>query len=182
MKMKGIGLAVLFGLAGCHGATDADRIENSIRENLANQGTVEDVNMVSQDENSLNGYAEIRTASGQRSRLNCDARRNARGDFSWHCLQPVDAALLGQVEGWIRDRFREAGMDVIDIDLSRAGDDNNIAGYARVRDGTGGETRARCRAVRDAPDSNLFSFRCGEIADSWAAARPLGNPRAGGGK
>jgi hypothetical protein len=65
------------------------QMEDVIRQNLARQGTVEQVDMTRQDDNHMTGYALLRDSDGDEGRFSCSADRDpARGDFSWHCSPP----------------------------------------------------------------------------------------------
>lgn len=169
MKRKLIGLAAVAALAACGAAAagDEERIEASIRDGLKAQGEVEAVSLARQDPDHFTGEATVRDGEGQQRRMICTAER-AGTSFNWRCAQAIDEALLGEVEGLIRDRMSELG-EVTEVALERAGDEDNMAGHVVYRDRSGGEVRMPCRAVRDAAGDNLFSWRCGEAAEAWAA-------------
>lgn len=168
MDRKAIGLAVLAVLAACGAASsDEDRIEASIREGLKAQGNVEEVSLVRQGADRFTGEATVRDDQGQQRRMTCIAERTGE-TFNWRCAQAIDEAMLREVEGLIRERLSELGT-VTEVALERAGDEDNMAGYAVYRDPAGGEIRTPCRAVRDAAGDNRFSWRCGEAAEAWAA-------------
>jgi hypothetical protein len=179
MKTKALAMAGLLILAGCNVASEADRLEEAVSEQLANQGTVEEVSFTAQDENSMTGHAMIRRDSGEPRRMNCTARRASGSNFDWNCVQAIDAPILQEMEGMIRERMAEQG-EVIEVDMQRSGDDNNMAGHVVVRAPTGEEVRTPCRAVRDDPAESLFSWRCGAEAEAWARERAAGREGEGG--
>lgn len=171
MKKTYVTLALLFALAGC--ASEEEQLENAIREGLANQGMVQEVDLTVSDENNMTGYAVIRENSGRQGRLNCNAQRSEGSNFNWRCSPAIDEATVQEMETAIRNNL--AGQaDVASVDMQRAGDDNHMTGHAVIRDGAGGEVRVPCTAERT--EGANFSWRCGEDA---AAA---GQGAATGGK
>lgn len=184
MKMTPFALTSLLVLGACSFGTDADRVEQSVAEQLADRGAVEEVSFTSTDDDNMTGFATIRTPTGQTQRMNCTARRTSGANFDWNCVQAIDEALLDEIKGLIRERLSREG-EVVQVELERADDDNNAAGYVVVRGPNGEEVRADCRAVRDRPGENLFSWRCGEGADAWAEQRnreAVGGGAGGGDK
>jgi hypothetical protein len=159
MNRKAIVLAALLGVAGCNMASEEDQLENAIREGLSNQGTVQEVNLTRQDENNINGFAMVRETSGRSGRLNCTAQRTDGSNFNWRCSPAIDQSVLDEMEGQIRTQLAQQA-DVVEVSLERAGDDNHMAGYVRVRDGVGGEERVPCSAERT--QGANFAWRCGE--------------------
>ena len=159
MKKLSISLAVLAAVTGC--ASEEEQLEDAIREGLANQGTVQEVNLTETDENNLTGYAMIRENSGREGRLNCTAQRGEGSNFNWRCSPAIDEATLQEVETAIRTNLA-AQAEVVEVDLQRAGDDDHMTGHAVVRDGTGGEVRVPCSAERI--EGANFNWRCGEQA------------------
>lgn len=171
-------LAALVGLAGCQMQSEEEQLENAIRDGLANQGTVQEVNLVQQDENNLTGYAMIREASGRTGRLNCTAQRSDGTNFSWRCAPAIDEAALQDIENAIRQNL-SAQAEVAEVDMQRANDDNHMAGYVLLRDGGGNELRVPCNATRDDVQTQMFNWRCGE--DQGAEANAEGTPPAADG-
>ncbi|MDQ8754629.1 hypothetical protein RCO27_00145 [Sphingosinicella sp. LHD-64] len=165
MNRTVIVMAALLGAAGCNMASEEDRLENSIREELGKQGTVQEVNLTRQDENNMVGYATIREHSGRSGRLNCTAQRTEGANFNWRCSPAIDQAVLDEMEGQIRTQLAQQA-DVAEVSLERAGDDNHMAGYVVVREG-GGETRVPCTAERT--EGANFSWRCGEETETGGA-------------
>ena len=178
MKMKSFGLAGLLTLAACSVGSGADRLEEVVGDQLANQGTVEEVTFTAQDENRMTGHAMLRDASGQQRRMNCTARRTSGSSFDWNCTQAIDEALLQQMEGMIRETMTQQG-EVIEVELQRAGDDDNMAGHVVVRGSSGEQIRATWRAVRDRPGGAFFSWRCDKGAEAWAEERSQGSAAGG---
>ena len=179
MKTKALAMTGLLILAGCNVVSEADRLEEAVGEQLANQGTVEEVSFAAQDENSMTGHAMIRRDSGEPRRMNCMARRASGSNFDWTCVYAIDETLLLEMEGMIRERLAERG-EVIEVDMQREGDDDNMAGHVVVRSPSGEEVRMPCRAVRDDPADALFSWRCGAEAEAWARERAAGREGEGG--
>ena len=63
------------------------RMENNIRQELAQQAEVLQVELSRQDDNRMSGYALLRDQSGMEVRTNCTATRNASNaaNFNWEC-------------------------------------------------------------------------------------------------
>ena len=66
-------------------------MEATIRESLAAQASVEQVEMTRQDDDHMTGFAIVRDAGGNRIRTDCTAARDNddQGNFSWQC-RPAD--------------------------------------------------------------------------------------------
>ena len=159
MKNVIVALALLSVLAGC--ASEEEQLENAIREGLANQGTVQEVDLTVSDENNMTGFARIRENSGREGRLNCTAQRSEGSNFNWRCSPAIDEATLQEMETAIRTNL--AGQaEVVEVDMQRAADDDHMSGHALLRDGSGAELRVPCSAER-AEGAN-FNWRCGEEA------------------
>jgi hypothetical protein len=156
MKKLSVTLALL-ALAAC--ASEEEQLENAIREGLANQGTVQEVNLTVSDENNLTGYAMIRENSGREGRLNCTAQRGEGSNFNWRCSPAIDEATLQEMETAIRTNLAAQG-EVVEVDMQRGADDDHMTGHAVLRDGAGGEVRVPCSAERT--EGANFSWRCGE--------------------
>lgn len=166
--MQGIAPGALFILAGCQFSSEEDQLENAIRDGLANQGTVQEVELTRQDENNMTGYAMIRENSGRSGRLNCTAQRSDGTNFQWRCSPAIDEQVLQEMETAIREHFVSQGTEVVQVDLQRANDDDNMSGYVIVRDGAGGEVRSPCSAQRT--QGANFNWQCGEGAGEGAPA------------
>lgn len=165
--------AILLGcaLAATACTSQEDQLENAMREELTKRGNVQEVEMTRQDENRMTGHATVRNAAGQTGRLTCNATRDpTKGTayYDWRCIPAIDEALLTQMETSIRQSLAQRG-EVVEVDMRRQ-DDDHMTGFVRVRDAEGAEVRANCSASRDTGDQGNFSWRCGEGADSGAAA------------
>lgn len=73
------------------------QIEGTIRQTLADQGTVLAVEMTRRDADSMTGYAQIRDTAGNEGRLSCTATRETgeAGNFDWECAPPGREAPAG---------------------------------------------------------------------------------------
>ncbi|WP_114951492.1 hypothetical protein [Sphingosinicella terrae] len=162
--------AAIAAVAGCGGGpSEAEAIETLVREQLAAQGVVEAVELEPAGANSMVGHAVMRDNLGRERRLNCTARRDGQGGYDYGCVQTIDAGTIAEMEAMIRERFEAIG-EVDQVELARV-DEDNMRGQIVYRDPARGEVRAPCRAVRDAAGDSLFSWRCGEAAEAWAAER-----------
>lgn len=175
MRKVLIVLTALLGAAGCNMPTEEEQLENAIRDGLANQGTVQEINLVAEGENGFAGYAMIRENSGRSGRLNCTAQRADGSNFNWRCSPAIDEAVLQEIENSIRQNMSQQA-EVAEVDMQRAGDDDHMTGYVLLRDGMGGEARVPCAAERT--EGANFNWRCGE--EVAAAGAPAAAP--GGGK
>lgn len=175
MKKAALYLGCALALAGC--SSEEDRLENAMRETLAAQGNVQEIEMTRQDENNMTGFAVVRRANeSQGRRLGCTAVRDpAKGAafYNWRCQPVIDEAMLTEIEGSIRQSLAAQGS-VEEVEMTRR-DDDNMAGFARIRDGSGGEGRFECTAARDANDAGNFTWRCnppGAPPEAGAEAAP----------
>ena len=69
------------------------RIEDNVRQQLAAQGEVRQVELARQDDDRMSGHAVIRGPDGSEVRMNCNATREApeSTNFNWQCA-PGDQA------------------------------------------------------------------------------------------
>jgi hypothetical protein len=69
-----------------------DNMENTIRQSLAQQGDVREVELTRQDDMRMTGHAVVRGGDGNDVRANCTATREneASNHFNWRCT-PADA-------------------------------------------------------------------------------------------
>ena len=79
--------------------TMISQMEATIRQSLAAQATVQEVEMTRQDDDHMTGYATVTDAGGNEIRTNCTATRDNddQGNFSWQC-QPADGAAAAPAE------------------------------------------------------------------------------------
>jgi len=159
-----LGCALLM-LAGC--ASEEDQLENAIRENLASRGTVKQVELTKTDNDNMNGFAVVQTATGE-GRMNCSAQRTSGSNFNWRCVPTIDEAMLTQMENTIRQSLAEQ-VTVLAVDMSRR-DDDHMTGYAQVRDGDGDEGRVNCTATRETGGNGNFNWECAPPAAAPAEA------------
>lgn len=168
MKTIAICLGCTLALAACSMASDEDRMENAIRDELSKNGNVSQVEMTRQGDNMV-GFAEVRGPDGNEGRLTCTATPDTTkaGSYNWRCLPAIDQRMVDNMEGTIRQSLAQQG-EVREVELTRQ-DDMRMTGHAVVRDGEGNEIRANCTATRENEASNHFNWRCAP-ADSQAAA------------
>lgn len=172
MKKAALYLGCALALAGC--SSEEDRLENAMRETLAAQGNVQEIEMTRQDENNMTGFAVVQRANeSQGRRLGCTAARDpAKGAafYNWRCQPVIDEAMLNEIEASIRQSLAAQGS-VEEVEMTRR-DDNNMTGFARVRDGSGADGRFDCTAARDANDAGNFTWRCNPPGAGAEAAAP----------
>ena len=158
MKAFAITLGMALAVAGCTMQSEEDQLENEIRNQLAGQGNVLDVQLTRQDENNMTGFPDIRDNEGNQGRLNCSARRTEGTNFQLNCLPAITDAILEQMENNIRTELARQG-EVLEVDLNRQ-DDMRMTGFARLRGPDGAEVRTNCTATREAPSSRQFRWEC----------------------
>ena len=95
MKKLALSLGGLLILAACTPAVDnqvIDQMETAVREGLAPQGIVRQVELTREDENRMTGFAivEPREAPGTELRFTCTAERegDSGAQFNWRCTPP----------------------------------------------------------------------------------------------
>jgi hypothetical protein len=160
MKAFAISLGLALAAAGCTVQSEEDQLENQIRNQLAGQGNVLDVQLTRQDENNMTGFADIRDNQGNQGRLNCSARRTEGTRFQLNCLPAITDQIVQEMENSIRTQL-SAQSEVLEVDLSRQ-DDMRMTGFARVRAPDGGEVRANCSVTRQNPSSRQFNWECNQ--------------------
>ena len=76
-----------------------DNMEGTIRQSLAQQGEVREVELTRQDDMRMTGHALVRDGSGNEVRANCTATREneASNHFSWRCT-PGDSEAAAPAE------------------------------------------------------------------------------------
>jgi hypothetical protein len=153
----GLALAVT-AVTACTVESEEDQLENAIRNQLAGQGNVLDVELTRQDDNNMNGFANIRDNEGREGRLNCTARRTEGTNFQLNCLPAITDQIVQEMENNIRTTLARQG-EVLQVDLTRQ-DDMRMTGFALVRAGDGTEVRANCTATRENPSSRMFNWEC----------------------
>ncbi|HWT11899.1 MAG TPA: hypothetical protein VN231_04020 [Allosphingosinicella sp.] len=151
-----IGLGGALAVAGCTVSSEEDQLENAIRENLSSRGNVQEVELTRQDDDNMNGFVVMRAADGSEGRLNCTARRSSGSNFNWRCSPVIDEQVLTQIENLIRQSFSSQGT-VLAVEMTKQ-DDDNMTGYAQIRDSAGNEGRVDCTAARD--PSGDFAWQC----------------------
>lgn len=147
------GFALLLGgtllIAGC-GQAEGPFVTNLVRDTLASNGNVQQVEMTKQADNSYSGYANVRLASGATTRFNCTAHRQGNtNNYQARCRQSLDQALLDELKADLRRSFTSQGLTVLQVELNRQ-DEEHVTGYADVRDRSGGEARLPCSGTREA--------------------------------
>ena len=150
-------------LAGCVFAVAAcgnpeDQLEGSIRNGLAAQGNVQEVELTRQDDDHMNGFATVETANGT-TWLDCTAERQGTGsDFRWRCAPTIDDAMLRNLEGTIRQSL-SAQASVDEVHMARQ-DADHATGYAILHDGAGNSIRTECTANRSPGGEGALAWQC----------------------
>jgi len=157
MRWLALSMGLALAVCGCTFAGEEEQLENSIRENLSNQGAVQEVDLTRQDDDNFTGHVIIREPSGRVGRLNCTARRTSGSNFDWRCSPAIDEQTLDEMEANIRTEL-SSQAEVLEVEMSRAGDDNHMTGHALVGDAAGNRLRLACTAERDS--GNLFNWEC----------------------
>jgi hypothetical protein len=175
MRRLIVPLALIASFAAC--SSEEDQLENSIRENLASRGNVQDVQLTRQNDNHMTGFALVQV-NGQATRLNCTADRdNGQGsNFHWRCIPTIDDALLRSTENEIRQSLSAQGT-VEAVHMAKQ-DEDHMTGSATVRDSAGNEIHATCSAAR-AGDQGTFNWRCGPAEEQSAGAAPASDEATG---
>jgi len=77
------------------------RVENEIRQNLARQAEVVQIELSRQDDNRMTGYALLRGADGSEVRTNCTATRSAENaaNFDYQCAPEGQGAAPAAQDG-----------------------------------------------------------------------------------
>ena len=145
-------------LAAAQGSEDEATVENSIRDELARQGRVLQVEMRQRDADHLAGFALLLDEEGSEGRVDCTAQRTDKESFAWDCLPVITEPVIRRIEGIIRTELA-AQAEVLEVDLDRQ-DDQRMIGRARVRTADGTLVRANCSAVRENPRSRTFNWEC----------------------
>lgn len=171
MKRIAIILGCALAVAGCTMASDEDRMENAIREELTKNGEVKQVEMTRAGDDRMTGFAEIRTRDGTEGRLNCTATRDAtKGSnyYDWRCLPAIDQRVVDGMETTIRQELSRQA-EVVELEMTRQ-DDSRMTGHALLRDAGGNEVRTNCTATRENEASAQFNWRCqpGDAAEAPA--------------
>jgi len=169
MRKSAIYMACVLAAAGCSMSSDEDRMENAIREELAKNGTVNQVEMTREGDNMV-GFAEVRAADGSEGRLRCNATPDTTkaGNYNWRCVPAIDQRVIDQMKDTIRqDLARQATVRT--IELTRQ-DDMRMTGYALLTDANGNEVRTNCTVTRENETSNHFSYNCNPADNAAGAA------------
>ena len=155
-----ISAAMMVGLAfaAAQAGGDEEMVENSIREELARQGRVLQVEMVQRDADHLTGFGMILDEDGVESRVDCTAQRIDKDNFSWDCLPVITEPVVRSMERMIGANLATQG-EVLEIDMDRA-NDQRMVGRARLRLADGTVVGANCTADRENPRSRTFNWEC----------------------
>ena len=159
MRAFAISLGLALAATACTVQSEEDQLENAIRNQVAGQGNVLNVEMTRQDENNFTGFAEVRDNQGRDGRFNCTAQRTGGSNFQFNCLPAITDQIVEEMEGNIRTFYQQRQIDAFQVDLTRQ-DDMRMNGYAMLRDRDGTEIRVTCTAIREAPASRQFSWQC----------------------
>ncbi len=158
MKAVAIALGLALAASACTVQSEEDQLENAIRNQLAGQGNVLNVELTRQDDNNMSGFADIRDNEGREGRLNCSAQRTERTNFRFNCLPAVTEQIVQEMENNIRTTLAQQAQ-VLQVDLNRQ-DDMRMTGFALVRAQDGTEVRTNCTVTRENPGSRMFNWEC----------------------
>jgi hypothetical protein len=179
--LTGAALALGGALAGCEMESNENRLENAIRESLANQQTnVQSIEMTEGEDGNMSGYAMVREASGRSGRLNCTAFRQD-DKYNFNCSPAIDEAVLTEMETMIRTEL-EKQAQVLEVDMQRHNDDNHMRGHVVVGDDAGNRARLACTAERDSTNIGTFNWQCAPEGAAAAGGEAAGGAPASGGK
>ncbi|HYE28053.1 MAG TPA: hypothetical protein VEA61_07450 [Allosphingosinicella sp.] len=161
MKEFAIVLGAALALSACSVESDEDQLESMIREKLADQGSVQEVEMKKQGDGGMTGHVIIKEPNGRVGRLACTARPGGSGSsYDWRCSPAIDEKTLQEMEDVMRAELSKRGP-VLQLEMNRAGDDDHMSGFAVVKDEAGEEFRLACSATRDGEGSK-FSWNCSD--------------------
>jgi len=161
-----IGLGLVFALGACSGGSPEEQVANTIRESLANQTTVDKVEMTKQADGNMTGYVLTHESDGRKGRMKCAAQPDGDSKYKWQCHAEIDAETERQMQEKMRTELAKQG-EVLDVAMKRKDDDNHMAGSARIRTADGTEHNLTCTAERQ-KDAN-FAWNCEEAGAAPAA-------------
>ena len=147
----------LLGAWGC--SSVEQQAEEAIRNHLASQGAVKQVDLSPQGNgDNLSGFAVIGTANGD-VRLECTARRLEGSQYDLNCAQEIDQGMIAETENLIRTQLGQQGVTVNAISMRRESSDRMV-GTASVSDASGASGELTCSAVRETAGSRQFAINC----------------------
>lgn len=166
--------AMLAGFAlaagGCAVESQADQLENMIRETLSSQGTVQQVELTPQKDGGMTGFVIIDEPDRGVGRLTCTVQPpDAESNYQWKCSPAIDEKTLDEMEAIVRTELADLG-EVLELEMQKAGDDDHMTGFAVIRVEAGDERRLSCSAIRNTDDVGTFDWECGEEAAAEGAA------------
>ena len=172
MKTCSIALASALALAACSSPSDEEQLAGTIRESLASQGTVQQVEMKKQPNGGMAGFVMIKEANGRVGRLNCTAAALGNSKYDWKCAPAIDEKTLREMEAVMRTELEKRGP-VVQLEMKKAGDDNHMVGTALVKDESGEEFHLACTAERGEGKGASFTWNCADASDAETnAAEP----------
>jgi hypothetical protein len=174
MKTFAMGLASVLALAACSSQSDEEQLAGTIRNTLASQGNVQQVEMKKQPNGGMAGFAMIREPNGRLGRLNCTAAALGNSRYDWKCAPAIDEKTLREMEAVMRAELEKRGP-VLQLEMKKAGDDNHMTGTALVKNEAGEEFHLACSAERGEGKGKgaAFTWKCGDASD---AAPPAAEP------
>jgi len=179
MKAFVVSLAAASLLTGCNRTSEEQAVESTVSNLLAQEGTVQQVDLTKGADNNYAGSATVRRADGVNVRLNCTVRRSATaGNFDILCGQVLDQALIDEIKSQLRNSLTAQNLTVSQMELSRQ-DEDHATGFAVVADASGQTTRLTCAMTRQA--NGRFNGGCegGDAPAATAAPEPAGEPAEG---
>jgi len=156
MKAIAVSLGVALAVAGCSMESAEDQMENGVRNSLASQGNVTDVQLT-RDGDNVTGYADLDHRQAGPVRLNCAGRVEGER-YNVNCLPAVTERVIQDTENSIRERLGQQ-EEVLEVELTRQ-DDARMTGYVRSRTSDGTEIRRNCVATREVPSAVHFNWEC----------------------
>lgn len=159
------GFALALALGACSG-NPAEEIENSIRAELANKTNVDQVEMNTQSDGNMTGFALTHDNAGNKSRFQCAASPTGGTKYKWECQPQIDADTERYMQNTISAELAKQG-EVVEVVMKRQGDDNHMAGSAQVRTASGTVVNFTCTAERK---DATFAWNCAPAEAAAPAA------------
>jgi hypothetical protein len=168
MKTCWTALAAALALAACSSPSEEEQLAGTIRDNLASQGNVQQVEMKKQPNGGMTGFVMIQEPNGRVGRLNCTAAALGDSKYDWKCAPAIDEKTLREMEAVMRTELEKRGP-VLQLEMKKAGDDNHMTGTAVVKDESGEDFHLACTAERGENKGASFTWNCADAEEAPAA-------------